>query len=176
MATPQLLITRGDRYSERRGLVRVGPLGEEKDGAVWHTSRPSALKIHQYEPTHRYERDAYIRFRDVGLTSVAGFSVPELVDYDDDELLAIEMQVVYPPFVVDFASGRLDHEPDLIEDEGHTLADMVFDRFGDDRGPTVMAMRQAFVGPAPAQREVRPGTRNARGVAVGVRVGVWVPV
>ena len=44
-----------------------------------------------------------MRVRDVGLTDVAGFAIPTLIDHDD-ELLALEMQIVFPPFVVDFAS------------------------------------------------------------------------
>ena len=52
-----------------------------------------------------------------------------MLDFDDG-LLAIEMQIVFPPFIVDFASAQLDDPPDMIQDEGHTLDDLVRDRFG----------------------------------------------
>ena len=108
------------------------PLGQGKDGAVWRTSRPSALKLHEREPSYRAERNAYMRFRDVDLTDVNGFAVPKLLDHSDD-LLALELSIVFPPFVLDFASVVLDVDPELIEDEGHTLADLVRERFGDGR-------------------------------------------
>ena len=49
------------------------------------------------------------------------------------------MEIVTPPYVLDFASVRLDVPDDLIEDEGHTLADMIRDRF-DERADEVIAL------------------------------------
>ena len=120
------------------------PLGAGKDGGVWPTDRTTAVKIHERAESYRAERNAYIRFRDVGLTDVNGFAVPELVGHDDD-LLAIEMTMVSPPFVVDFASVVLDIDPELIEDEGHTLEDMVRERFGDDRVGDVLGIRDELI-------------------------------
>lgn len=37
--------------------------------------------------------------------------VPQLVDYDD-EMLAIEMTIVSPPFCLDFGGAYLDRPPD----------------------------------------------------------------
>ncbi len=85
-----------------------------------------------------------MRFRDVGLDEVNGFAVPALLSHDD-ELLVIEMTVVPPPFVVDFASAAIDVDPELIEDEGHTLADMVRERFGDDRCQVVLDIREKLI-------------------------------
>ncbi len=124
-------------------------MGEGKDGLVLAADNGNAVKVHVYAESYQYERDAYIRFRDLGVEEAAGFQIPVLIDFDDD-LFVIEMSIVSPPFVVDFASVRLDEEPDLIEDEGNTLADMVFDRFGDDLAPTVLAMRQALIDEAGA--------------------------
>jgi hypothetical protein len=61
-----------------------------------------------------------------------------LIDYDDDRL-AIEMSIVFPPFIVDFASARFDRLPDLIEDEGHTLIDLIRERF-EHRAEEVIAL------------------------------------
>ena len=120
------------------------PLGAGKDGGVWLTDRTTAVKIHERVESYRAERNAYMRFRDVGVTDVNGFAVPGLIGYDD-ELLAIEMEIVSPPFVVDFASAAIDVDPELIEDEGHTLADMVRERFGDDLAQAVLDVREELI-------------------------------
>lgn len=113
---------------------------------MWQTSRGSALKIHATPSSYLPEREAYIRLQECGIRQVAGFFVPALVEFDDD-LLAIEMTIVMPPYVVDFASARLDSPPDLIEDEGHTLYDLMEDRFG-DRAPKVMELYEELAAKA----------------------------
>ena len=118
-------------------------LGAGKDGHVWRTSRLSALKIHETRSSYIPEVDAYIRLHELGLRKLAGFNLPSMLDHDD-ELFAIEMDVVFPPFVVDFASAFLDFPTDLIEDEGHTLADLVQSRFG-ERSDAVMNFYHALV-------------------------------
>src|SRR4051812_3880297 len=120
MAEANSKIFRAERYCSARRLTRESELGRGKDGAVWGTSRPSALKIHDQLASYLVERDAYSRLLDLGVRRIIGFAVPKLVEYDDG-LLAIEMSIVSPPFIVDFASARLDEPPDLIEDEGHTF-------------------------------------------------------
>src|SRR5271154_5010013 len=97
MFTPAPLLQRADAYSRRRSIARFDELGHGKDGHVWRTTRHTALKIHDVEPSYRVERNAYMRLRDVGVKIVSGFFVPALVDYDD-ELLAIEMTIVFPPY------------------------------------------------------------------------------
>ncbi len=124
-------------------------LGGGKDGGVWQTNRMTALKIHDRAESYRAERNAYMRFRDVGLIDANGFNVPELTEHDD-ELLALEMTIVRPPFVVDFASVVLDVDPELIEDEGHTIADLVRDRFGHARVGDVLGIRDELIARAGA--------------------------
>lgn len=149
MPTPVQLVARADEYARRRRIVRAGLLGEGKDGAVWHTRHrndltgATALKIHQYAASYQSERNAYVRLRDVRLTGVGGFNIPALLDHDDD-LLAIEMQIVSPPFVLDFASAQLDADPELIEDPGYTLEDLVRERFG-DRADVVLGLRDDLI-------------------------------
>jgi hypothetical protein len=126
------------RYLSREGIATLERLGEGKDGAVWRTSRWSAVKTHERPESYRAERNAYIRLQQVGLTEIAGFAIPILCAYDDENLV-IEMEIVTPPYVLDFASVRLDVPDDLIEDEGHTLADMIRDRF-DERADEVIAL------------------------------------
>ena len=135
---------RADLYARRTGQSLLGLLGQGKDGGVWFTSVGHAIKAHVRPESYRAERNAYMRFRDVGLDEVKGFAVPSLMGYDD-ELLVIEMTVVPPPFVVDFASVVLDVDPELIEDEGHTLADLVRERFGDARVDAVLGIRDELI-------------------------------
>lgn len=118
-----------ESYLRSRGISVHRTLGYGKDGSVWESSRRSAIKIHERPESYHAERNAYMRLRELNIREVAGFAVPLMYEYDD-ELSAIEMDVVSPPFVVDFASARLDAPPEMIEDEGHTLEDMIRERFG----------------------------------------------
>jgi hypothetical protein len=140
-----LQLERITAYCGQRGITYDSEvLGGGKDGGVWQTSRLTAVKAHDRVESYRAERNAYIRFRDVDLARVAGFNVPDLTEHDDD-LLVIEMTIVRPPFVVDFASVVLDVDPELIEDEGHTLADMVRERFGDAGVDDVLGIRDELI-------------------------------
>src|SRR5947208_9075576 len=124
MSSPDKLLGAAQEYARLRDIEVAGRLGQGKDGSVWHTSRLSALKIHEQEESYRHELAAYMRLRDLSITKVADFNVPSLLD-SDERLLALEIDVVYPPFIVDFASARLDFDPELIEDEGNTFEDFV---------------------------------------------------
>jgi hypothetical protein len=133
-------------YLERHEIAVTGTLGSGKDGYVWRTSRETALKVHGYFESYRAERNAYIRFRDLEIEEVAGFAVPLLREFDD-ELFAIEMGIVAPPYIVDFASAFLDTPPDFIEDEGHTLHDMIRQRF-DERAEEVIGLYEDLIASA----------------------------
>lgn len=52
--------------------------------------------------------------------------------------MAIEMDLVMPPFCVDFASAHFDSPPEFNEDEGHTFDDFIRERF-DDRAEEALA-------------------------------------
>jgi hypothetical protein len=125
---PSSVESHRDRYVQAKGLTIIESLGEGKDGYVWETSRKTALKIHITEESYQIERDAYIRLRMLGITEVAGFRVPRLRDHEDS-CLAIEMDIVVPPFYVDFASAIFDSPPDFIEDEGNSFEDFIRHRF-----------------------------------------------
>ena len=130
-------------YLERHGIAVTGTLGSGKDGYVWRTSRETALKVHGYLESYRAERNAYIRFRDLEIEEVGGFAIPLLREFDD-ELFAIEMGIVAPPYIVDFASAFLDTPPDFIEDQGHTLHDMIRQRF-DERADEVIGLYEDLI-------------------------------
>ncbi len=128
-----MLAAKADQYATSHQIRLNRVMGSGKDGTVWHSSRPSALKIHALETSYRIERNAYMRLGDLGVFEIAGFSVPAMREHDDD-LLAIEMSIVMPPYLVDFASAIFDIEPDFIEDDGHTFEDFIRHRFDDRAG------------------------------------------
>ena len=72
----------------------------------------TAIKAHrEFEPYGR-ELDVYERLRDIGVSKIHGFNVPQLVRHDD-QLRVIEMSIVVRPFVLDFAGAYLDAPPDF---------------------------------------------------------------
>ena len=75
----------------------------------------AALKVHHDSAPYRRERDAYERLREHGVTEIRGFSIPELLRFDD-ELLALEMTIVAPPFVLDLAGAYLDFPPSFSDE------------------------------------------------------------
>jgi hypothetical protein len=77
-------------------------LGWGNNGTVWFTSRATALKINRQRDSFLRELEAYRRIGGPGL--VAGLEVPRLVDHDRT-LPALEMSIVTPPFIFDFASA-----------------------------------------------------------------------
>lgn len=130
------LIANANQFAQHHGIILTGILGAGKDGSVWQTDRITAVKIHATESSYIIERNAYMRLRELDVASVAGFSIPILCHYDD-QLRAIEMSIVTPPYLVDFASAIFDIEPDFIEDDGHTFEDFIRHRF-DDRAEAVL--------------------------------------
>ncbi len=91
-------------------------LGFGSDGTVWHTSRGSALKLLYRTGNYVVERDCYLRLKDSAIRLLGGLNVPMLVDYDD-QLLAIEITIVKPPYLLDFGKVYIDIPPPYWEDE-----------------------------------------------------------
>ncbi|QDT55130.1 hypothetical protein Pan44_31720 [Caulifigura coniformis] len=82
-------------------------LGYGWEGAVYRTQANTAIKVFKSEQHYARERDVYLRLRACRVSEVLGFGVPRLVDFDD-LLRAVEMEIVAPPFVLDFAGAKLD--------------------------------------------------------------------
>lgn len=82
------------------------------DGIVFSTSRATAVKV--YAGVARFERElaVYRRLQSHGVKSVGGFAVPQLIGFSA-ELHIVEMSIVRPPFILDFAGSFLDHSPDF---------------------------------------------------------------
>ena len=87
------------------------PLGHGNDGTVWASTRDSAVKAFHREKNYRLEVECYQRLKDAGIEKIDDFSVPRLFGFDD-ELLVIEIEVVEPPYLIDFGKVSLDVPPD----------------------------------------------------------------
>ena len=59
------------------------------------------------------EQGVYVHLLEKGVTSVAGFQIPRMIAFDD-QLQIIELEVVRPPFVVDFAGAVLHTRPEWL--------------------------------------------------------------
>ena len=91
-----------------RGLQIVDEnAGAGHDGSLFLTERQSYLKVFERVGGYRRERDVYRRLQEQGVASVLGHTVPQLLDHDD-RLGVLEISVVTPPYVLDFAKARLD--------------------------------------------------------------------
>lgn len=128
-----------DAYCSQRGIAPLRVLGEGHEGIVHQSTRTTAIKIHKGRQSYRQERDAYIRLREQRVTRVSGLRLPELVDFDDD-LLIIEMTIVMPPYLLDFASAYLDNPPDFPEEVIADWYDDLRDRFGERFGDVIAAL------------------------------------
>jgi hypothetical protein len=104
-------------------------LGFGSDGIVRATDRQSAVKVHGRAASYHHERDAYLRLRAKNVNEVLGFAIPTIIEFDDD-LWIVELEIVKPPFVLDFGKSYLDEVPEFPEE---TLAEVEAenrDRFG----------------------------------------------
>jgi hypothetical protein len=74
------------------------------------TSRKTAIKVFLREPAYQTERDCYLIFRDSNITDIYGFAIPRLIDFND-ELRVVEMDIVQPPYILDFGKVYLNRPP-----------------------------------------------------------------
>jgi hypothetical protein len=130
MAAPEELVQRAHEFARRRGLIVRDVLGYGIHGSVYATeSQPypnramakSAIKLYRRFADYERERDVYFRLAEYGVDEVRGCHVPCLLAHDE-ELLAIEMTLVTPPYLLVFAGAYLDHAPtfsDEVMDEWH---------------------------------------------------------
>ena len=116
----EALIHNAQIYASRHNLQLVERLGYGVHGIVLvaeDKGKPgkTAVKAHEHFEPYLQERQVYQRLQEAGITAIMGFHVPELIRYDD-ELRVIEMTIVTPPFVLDFAGARLDFPPEFSEE------------------------------------------------------------
>ena len=109
-----------ERYTRGRELTVLAALGSGTQGSVYlianlSRTRRTAVKFHRRQIAYFRERDVFLRLRDLEIDEVNGHAVPILIGHDD-ELLAIEMTTVSPPFVLDFGGAYLDRPPEYSDE------------------------------------------------------------
>jgi hypothetical protein len=129
-------------YCFQRGLHLLRHLGQGKDGIVYETLEQSAVKVHARTDSYFQERNVYLRLRKCQVNKVNGFAVPTLFSFDDS-LLILEMSIVRPPYILDFASAHLDVPPDFPQDVIDQWHDDIRERFG-EKFADVMAILDAL--------------------------------
>ena len=108
------LTERAERYAQLSGigLELETPVGHGTDGSVWASSRLTAVKALYRRRNYDLELECYKRFQARQVVNLAGFTVPQLVAWDD-VLLIIEMELVTPPYILDFGKVAIDRRPDF---------------------------------------------------------------
>src|SRR4051812_9021330 len=103
MADPQR------EYELRYKTSFVESLGDGKDGFIRKTAGGHAVKFLHDPDSYARELRAYGILQHLNLDELAGHQVPRLIR-NDDNLLAIEMTIVSPPFLLDFAAAYTNEE------------------------------------------------------------------
>jgi hypothetical protein len=118
MSQSHNLLTRAFGYVKSRQiqLDEKDKLGCGTDGTVWMTSRESALKLFEHPKGYGNELACYRRLGDAGIREIRGLAVPRLIDFDDS-IMAVEMTIVQPPYLLDFGKVYLDRPPPYWSDQ-----------------------------------------------------------
>ena len=80
------------------------------------TDQATAVKFFEQLGPYERERDTYLLFLRLNVREILGHAVPTLIDFDD-ELRALEMTMVEPPYLLDFASAYPAHAAPEFEQE-----------------------------------------------------------
>jgi hypothetical protein len=111
---------RAVEFAQQQRLTLLEELGFGVQGIVFAAKSqdldgPFALKIHNQESGYLREREAYFRLRTLGIASIRGCNIPQLLGYDDAYFI-IAMTIVVRPFVLDFGGAYLDRPPEFPEE------------------------------------------------------------
>lgn len=117
MLDPDQIPVHARRYAKRRGITLVSKLGSGQDGWVGKSDEKTALKFFERQRPYRTEVRCYERLASHGIESIDGFDIPSVIRVDDLEMV-IEMDIVQPPFILDFGKAHIDLRPDFSE---HTM-------------------------------------------------------
>jgi hypothetical protein len=129
---------RAMEYSTVRGMQLEQRLGFGKDGIVWATSAATAVKGHARDDLFEREFGCYQRLGACHIDNIMGHRVPLLLDWDH-ELRVMEITIVTPPFLLDFADAYLDEAPDFPPEVTEQWREEKMEQFG-SRWPTVEAV------------------------------------
>lgn len=132
-------------YEAKYNIRLTDRLGHGKDGFVFKSDQGNAIKFFNDEALYRRELRAYQILRHGAIAVINGFFIPELLHHDDP-LRAIEMSIVQPPFLLDFAAAytidefnRFEFTEDVLAETEAKLLEMF-----DDRWPIVNDLCNAF--------------------------------
>lgn len=114
-------------YAKLRRLTIEKEFGGGYDGCVFQTNRMTAIKVFGYTELYDRELEIYQYMNKWGIRQVDAFHIPRLLAFNKS-LAIIEMSVVTPPFIVDFASAAIER-PIERGDEWHAK---MADDFEDD--------------------------------------------
>lgn len=148
---------RAESYAKRKKLSIERQIGGGIQGAVFASSSGTAIKALIQGDHYIRERNVYFRLREHNVDELAGFSVPRLVNIHD-ELLIVEMQIVTPPYVLDFASAYLDEPPPYFDDPAIMQSALARKReLFEDRWPAVSSLLSEFRALGIHLADVKPG-------------------
>lgn len=150
------ILERAKLFAAENGRNLIGQLGYGYDGSVFATERQSAIKVLRFQRLYQRERDVYLRLRTHSMVEVAGFAVPQLIQHDD-RLWIVEMGIVSPPFVLDFAGAYLDKRPDYPDDIMEEWQADKLEQFGEERWPIVQNIMAHFARMGIYLADVKPG-------------------
>jgi len=134
-------------YQLRYGVQFIDELGDGKDGDVLETSRGYAVKFLHDEGVYNREVRAYEILGSLDIGDIDGFQIPRMRRHDDS-LRAIEMTIVRPPFIIDFAAAYTEEEYEQFEFTEEVLEEREnhwSEVFG-DKWPAVRTLCQKFTG------------------------------
>jgi hypothetical protein len=129
-------------------------------GMVFKTDGDTAIKGFKHEELYRNELNVYLRLLERNLFQVQGCSIPRPLGNDDD-LWCIEMEIVSPPFVLDFAGAHLNTPPGFPEDVMADWTAEKLEQYGDD-WPWVQAVMRELAGVGIFLADVKPGNISLR--------------
>ena len=146
---------RANAYGDAHQIEIGHRLGFGWDGTVFATDRQSAIKVFQHERLFQRERDVYLRLQSRQVKKILEFKVPRLIGFDND-LWVVEMTIVSPPFVLDFAGAYLDQKPDYPPEVMADWMEEKAEQFG-ERWQKVQAIMWAFSKLGVYLADVKPG-------------------
>jgi len=149
-----------ETYCHRSQRSLAKQIGFGYDGLVFETNQKSAVKGLKHQQLHRQERDVYLRLAEYDMTVVRDCQIPTMLGRDD-ELWVVEMEIVSPPFVLDFAGAYLDFPPEYPDDVLAAWRTEKREQYGED-WPWVQDIMRDLASIGIYLADVKPGNITLR--------------
>lgn len=156
----QVIRGRIEQFAAGFGLSLATQIGFGYDGLVVKTDEQTAIKGFKHQELYRKERDVYLRLHNLELFEVRGASIPHVFTNDDD-LWCIEMEIVSPQFVLEFAGAYLDTPPDYPEVVLAAWREEKLEQYGED-WPWVQEIMRDLASVGIHLADVKPGNITLR--------------